>query len=214
MVHEFRRAIRCSSTELNGQYSIQLIRQKFINNGYPARMVNNAERRAQQPPRRQENRNPIFVKVPFVDERSATELRKSARKTGLPINLSFSNARPLSLQLRKPPKVPCPATCVCNGRGQCLRKNCVYSVSCRLCPENDDYIGETHRTLHKRTTEHFTKDDSNVFRHFVDRHPGDPVRGNVDVRVLNSVCENTMHRIAMEQTCIDKKQPRINVQLN
>ena len=173
MVHEFRRAIRCSSSDGLKEQSIQFIRQRFLNNGYRDPMIFKAIARAHRPPGRllHNREQPIYVKVPFVDERSAVEMRKLARKTNLPIQLSFSNPKPLSLQLRKPQKPPCPNTCLCDNRGLCLKKNTVYCVHCGLCPPGTvDYIGETHRTLHKRTTEHCTKEDSNVYRHFVEVH--------------------------------------------
>ena len=144
---------------------------------------------------------------------SATEFRMHARKSNLPIRLSFSNPKPLSLQLRKSQPVPCPSTCCCDNKGLCLKKNVVYDVNCNLCPQPQGYIGSSHRTLHKRTGEHFTKDDSNVFRHFQQSHPGEDVRGNVAVHMLDNSCENTMHRLALEASYIKKRNPAMNIQV-
>ena len=154
----------------------------------------------------------IYVKMPFVDDRSATELRRFAVETGLPLKLAFSTAKPLSLQLRKSYPLPCPRDCFCHNEGLCNKKNVVYGVSCLKCQRNQtDYAGETHRTVHRRIYEH-TLPDSHVFQHFQQSHPGVNIKDNITVKVLAGGFQDTMHRIAYETSTIKDYQPPFNVQ--
>ena len=74
MVNEFRRAARLSSSHENKEYSIALIRNRFLNNGFPEKQVARASHKALQPPQYGPKPKNVYIKMPFVDDRCADEL--------------------------------------------------------------------------------------------------------------------------------------------
>ena len=178
IISELRRAKRCSSNEQNLEKSVSIAVQRFRMNGYPERMIREA-RRVVSGGRNTEGRNPkpmpIFVKIPFVDERQAAETRQAVRRSGMPISLTFITQKPLSQLLRTPIQPPCPTICKCGNRSLCLKKDIIYDVSCNLCPHKDNYAGESGRTFNRRVTEHSRDPKSHVFQHFRQHHPNEDI---------------------------------------
>jgi hypothetical protein len=212
MVNEFRRADRCSSNRENRVYSMNIIRDRFLSNGYPLQQVDKALRQALQPRQIGPKPKNIYVRMPFVDDRSASELRDYARETGLPVKIAFSAPKPLSQQLRKGYPPPCPRGCICDGRGQCSAKNVVYRIQCTLCQA--EYVGETHRTCKRRRMEHCTQRESHVYKHFSLHHPSLPIQNNITFDIVARGFQDTMHRLAAEKTVIKDLKPSLNVQLH
>ena len=217
LVSELRRAKRCSSDELNLERSINTVVQRFRMNGYPERMIRESKRIFMSPgrnPRRQNSKDrPIYLKVPFVDERQAAETRKIVQRSGLPISLAFVTEKPLSQLLRKPIPPPCPSICRCENRQLCLKKDIMYNVQCNLCPHNDNYAGESGRTFNRRMMEHTTQQQSHVFRHFRHKHPNTDIPPNISTSILTSGFQDTNHRQAYENNYIRTRKPPINIQL-
>ena len=189
-----------------------MVNQKLLANGYPQSLIQRAVNQVRcKVHRKSSNRqNPIYVKVPFVNDRSARELNRAARQSGLPIRLTFSRSPPLASLLRKNGPLPCPRNCVCNNRNLCMKKNIVYQVKCSLCAAT--YIGETYRTLGRRVQEHATTRSSLVYRHFQTQHPLSPISLNIEVAILEGSCLDTMHRRAIEERLIRERDPIMNIQ--
>ena len=91
-------------------------------------------------------------------------------------------------------------------------KNMCYEVECDVDACDDKYIGETHRTLRKRITEHCKPGDSHVFKHFSDKHPGVQAQDNIKVKAIAGCFQDTMHRVSTEARLIKKDTPSLNVQ--
>ena len=128
--------------------------------------------------------------------------------------LAFSTAKPLRLQLRKSYPLPCPRDCFCDNEGLCNMKNVVYGVSCLMCQHNqEDYAGETHRTVNRRVGEHCKPDSkSKVFEHFQHSHPGVIIKDNITVKVLAGGFQDTMQRLSFESYTINEHKPPLNIQ--
>ena len=217
LISELRRAKRCSSDDANLGKSVDIVVQRFRMNGYPNRMIREAQRvlvfggRNRRTPN--SNERPVYVKVPFVDDRQAAETRQVAKRSGLPISISFVTQKPLGQLLRTPLPPPCPSICRCSNRSLCLKKNIAYNVSCNLCEHNDNYAGETGRTFNKRMDEHSTQEQSNVYQHFRQNHPNTDIPSNITTGVITSGFEDTNHRVAYESNFIRQHNPPINIQL-
>ena len=149
----------------------------------------------------------------FSRNKQAAETRKVARRSGLPIALSFVTQKPLGQLLRKPFQPPCPSNCNCSNRSLCLKKNIAYNVSCNLCEDNDNYAGETGRTFNRRMYEHSRDPKSNVYQHFRQIHPNTDILSNITTGVMTSGFEDTNHRVTYESNFIRKHNPPINIQL-
>ena len=212
LTSEFLRARRCSSNTTNTEESLEMISSRFRSNGYPTRMIQEAKRlslqRFQHKNNGQKNEN-VYLKLPFINQRTTNRIQQLVTNSGLPIRVTWSNPKPLSLLLRKSSSVNCPVDCVCNNRGLCFKKNVIYEVQCQICLKK--YIGETFRTFHKRITEHMTT-ETIVHDHFKQEHPAATINGNITTRILASGCENTQHRLALEKVYIKKSVASLNVQ--
>ena len=95
----------------------------------------------------------------------------------------------------------------CKMPGICGKQNCIYSMTCKRCPDNNPavYVGSTARSLKTRTTEHLyllrkflkfgSKSDSFVAHmstHFSDINEAsmDTLRSSVDFGLITNVRNN------------------------
>ena len=94
----------------------------------------------------------------------------------------------------------------CKMPGICGKQNCIYSMTCKMCPKGSIYVGSTARSLKTRTTEHLyllrkflkfgSKSDSFVSHmssHFttIDEAPMETLRSVVDFDLVTSLRNNS-----------------------
>ena len=124
----------------------------------------------------------------------------------------FVMARALASQLQKPCKRPCGRGCICGSRNMCLVKDVVYEIVCKHCQAK--YIGETHRTLRQRLSEHVSAySRSHVYAHISRMHKNQPSLADLQFNIRQGGFQNALHRKAFEADLITLEKPSINVQL-
>ena len=138
-------------------------------------------------------------------------MQRIVRQSKLPIKVSFSTPRPLSLLFRRPATTPCPNPCYCGNNNRCFKKNVVYRITCQLCQQF--YIGETGGALWTRAQQHLSTQGSSVFQHFRSSHGVKPKITDIGIKILSSGFETAEHRRSMESNLISKLKPQINSQL-
>ena len=135
------------------------------------------------------------------------------RRTGLQDKLRICfRSRSLSSLLRPSrPNVLCGENCVtceCAEKpGSCFSKGVIYLISCLLC--NEEYIGETGRSIHSRIREHCSRSSSAVFRHLL-LHGDRPELQSIRWRILHRNLRWTSVRKRVELSEIQSHSPSIN----
>ena len=180
LLGELRRAHYRSTTDSDRQYSCQLIRKKFLNNGYPRRFVDNTIRIFQQ--RRIDSRPDYssrnYIKCPYVNE--ATKRRYITFFNRLGISETYLPWFHGGLSLKRifhPPKekVKCSTNCkfceISEKTNLCHTKNVIYQITCDICDQV--YIGQSQRMIKSRINEHIflRSTESAVKSHFSTSHP-------------------------------------------
>ena len=167
------------------------------------------------------NNNSVFIKLPFVDDTQARKISGSARTSGLPVRIAWTNTKTLKNTLVRSAlnPTPCPSggrrchACHAGLAGQCHSKNVVYGLECSLC--GDRYIGETKRPLRLRYNEHL-RDGTNKTRdtplgdHFADKHPQDNATDTtLAVKIIRKCIDEADRKIA-ESVAIRDATPTLN----
>ena len=210
------RAIRNSNSTVSSFESLNLIKSRFISNGYPSSFVNrylfnDPQRRRHS----QSSHQPIFLRFPFINDRFANKVRRYLVRSNFPVKVIpiFISSPPLSILLQNRPKLVCPSNCLCAHRNLCLKKNIVYSIVCNLC--NASYIGETHRTFFSRIKEHLSHSSGSlVFDHFKSAHNSSISIDLISTSILDSGFKDSLQRKAAERLFISSRRPSINVMFN
>lgn len=226
---EIKRAIRnTNSSDRNDlMISLDIIRNKFSSNGYPLHLINKHIHRLITPRtsmnynninnnnNNNDDKPTIYIRMPHITDKTSNLIRNQFNRynkiENTNIKPTFVSAPKLSIQLQKHPNLPCPQTCICNQKQQCLKKNIVYQVKCNLC-NNGTYIGESHRTFKTRMTEHITDKDSHVFQH-LKKHTSTLIIEHIDCTILATGFKNTLERLSSQKYFINKRKPTINKQL-
>ena len=131
------------------------------------------------------------------------------KRSNLQIKIAWQSGQTLSDKLTTSAleRPPCPAgnkrchCCLSGLQGRCHSKNCVYQITCNLCPQKTSYVGESKRSVRLRFNEHL-RDAKNQTKntpfgeHFMQSHP--------DVKID----ENTLS-ISILQTCKDVGELKI-----
>ena len=177
-VEQFRRASRNASTEQGRQRGMVKIEGLLRDNGYPTEVIESArrritvwrEKRTPRPGPKQQRSS--ILKLPFVDDRLASAVRRTVRSFTKDVRVIFQRGRSLkdmlvSSRLDRP---ECPREvsrknrrrgrpCECRAcdaglrDGTCTVCNVVYSMRCTIC--ESEYVGETERSVRERFKEHF-----------------------------------------------------------
>ena len=100
---------------------------------------------------------------------------------------------------------PCGRKCqICLEKpGACKSRGVVYEIHCKVCKDKglkSLYIGETHRTLWDRTSEHLSKlesraKDSALFKHWRTVHPENHQEPEFIVKKVGAYLSSTERQI-------------------
>jgi len=208
------RAIRTGTSTSNRRYAQSFLARRFIANGYPIGIVNQAFQTLTDSIQRQQTSNDIlFIKLLYVSDHFCTLVRRLIRRANLPFKIRVSFIQPPNLaNLLKPSiNLSCGSNCICSNSNICNTKNCVYIIKCLKC--NNEYCGETSRTIRSRIKDHLSQSHSNVYKHFQLIHNILPSLPEISFKILEKNFVNTLHRQAAEKRHIQQKQCLINVQL-
>ena len=163
---ELMRAKRAGSDQEAVERGIQKVKDIFLSNGYPSRIVKRAIFKITHM-NKENNRDKgkhdsmANISLPFIDDDLSRNINRKVRSLGLPIKIAWQKGKSVSNILIRsalnPP--PCPSgskichACESGLRGSCTSKNVVYEVKCMLC-QGANYIGETKRQARLRFNEH------------------------------------------------------------
>jgi hypothetical protein len=160
-----------------------------------------------------ENKNRIFLKVPFINERVYSSMQSIFIKINKKHKINFTPyCQPRSLKsmlnhrlLHDIPKEKCVLkNCVINNVVKCNKSMIVYLLCCNHC--GNKYIGSTIRTLHTRVREHLIlQKTSSVYQHVRACHTD--VSIEVDI-LAEANCEKQLR--SLEAAYIKKLKPDIN----
>ena len=178
LIGENHRTIRnCSDSTMRN--SKQRLRQRFLANGYPRKMV---ERLFDTNPREdgKEKDKPLtFIKLPYYGERWKRLILRLARRTDFvdKVRIIFVAEKPLAFRFRQGKELPrCPAHCwtcrTTDSKTNCYKKFSVYELQCTACPKR--YVGQTCRTIRSRLREHCTSTTSAFYQHTQAQHQAPP----------------------------------------
>jgi len=205
---ELRRADKRSTTESNRELSRQLVLDRFRNNGYPNKLLENTLRDYLTSATRNDlpTNKLHYIKCPFVNEPLKRKFQAILRRTGLhnKIKLWFDAGKPLK-RIFKPPKerLNCQQQCetcqFASTPNLCMNKHLIYEVTCEIC--HSIYRGETKRMVGQRIREHLHGTNlSAVKLHFTEQHPNTKI--NISWRILHSNLTNDFRRRAIESQYI------------
>ena len=153
----YRTAEKSSSPELVEE-SFQVVDHLLRCNGYQnPRELTSRRLKGYRPP---ENTKSVILKLPYISEYVSKEIFTFLKKRKLPILAVFTPGRKLKDLLcssRPYDKPKCMTRnckiCAClQDDVSCTVKHPVYLITCLLCQEQ--YVGESSRTLHDRLSEH------------------------------------------------------------
>jgi len=209
--NEFLRAKRRSSTKSHEEYSIQLIKNRLLSNGYPKEFLNNILRTLNRSQTRiQENTAIKYLRFPFVDENTSRRMNRLLKRTSLSDKIKiWYDSGPSIKRIFAPPKehTLCKPECaycdMAEKPNSCLIKNIVYKISCCFCPKV--YIGETYRLASQRIKEHLQEfnDKDLVVKHFHSNHPGAQIKFSWSIlhrNLRNLNIRKTMEAIYINRT--------------
>lgn len=167
---ELLRANRISTDRMRQTRSVDKIKEKFKENGYPAKFVNETRVQYAQSAKPEKRDFVSYIKIPFVSEMQKWKIMKLSKSTGIEnyIRLIFKTPRPLSWQFReKRENLSCRPDCIaCKTsvtKYVCFTKFTVYEISCNICKAV--YIGQTSRIIKSRIKEHTFVPSSYVYAH-------------------------------------------------
>ena len=208
--------MRNGTTHQQKMRGTEMMRKRYLTNGYPPNVIQRAIQQAKKEPkqRSEDIRKKTFITLPFMNEKQARDIRKCLKKCELEhlLSVSFTSSNLTSL-LRPKINSTCSLNCkYCKQaeRGEtCTKKFCVYKISCLLC--NAFYIGETARTMKSRLKEHVTVNTSHVFQH-LQSHGGEPVLESVSWTIVHNNLRAFDLRLAVESNEIRSLKPLLNVQ--
>ena len=162
-----------------------------------------------------------YIRLPFISDRVAAQVKSVVRSSGLPVEIAWINANTLKKRLvrsRLNP-LPCPSgsrrchSCHAGLENECGTKNVVYELTCSHC--GDKYIGETSRPVRLRYNEHRRSAingaaDTPLGDHVKDKHPElNPEDTTVTARILR-VCRDEADRRIAESLCIRDARTAMN----
>ena len=210
-----RRATRNGSGPQQIQEGRDLIKRRYLANGYPIRVIQRAIHEVDNalPPR---TRKPTtFLSLPFIGEKRCREIRKLVHRCGFSDLLTVSfKSRTLSSLLRPRRSHFCSVNnckyCFISKNGEeCNCKFVVYFIECCLCSAT--YVGETKRSMRSRLSEHLASPTSHVFLHLRNEHARAEPR-SISWSILHAGVTRCDVRRRLELHEIRSRNPLLNVQ--
>ena len=215
--NELKRAIRNGTGPEEEERGIQLLRTRYLNYGYPPRIISkilNQVRSGPSKPRSNEPSKPVFLSLPFISERQVREVRSAIKRCGMNNNLRVCfKSRTLSSILCPRRERACTFVnctyCFSSMRDEdCFTKFCVYFVECVHCKAS--YVGETSRTVRSRLREHVSCETSLVFQH-LRTHTANPDLSAIAWTITHRGLRSMELRRKVEAAEIRSRRPSINV---
>ena len=169
------------------------------------------QQQQQQQQQQHDFNNKIFVKLPFISDSCSTRIQHSFKVVNKKVHIAWINQKPLWRILKPATTLTCGIQCICNNRGLCLKKNIVYLIHCNHCPST--YVGETHRTVFSRVSEHLKTNTSNVFRHLCEKHLCmSPTISDISFSIVGCGFTDSTHRKKFESDMISRLRSDLNIQ--
>ena len=142
-----------------------------------------------------------YFEFPYVNEAIHQSVKRVFRAANLPVRVYSRNKSLRShLNNRKNNQECSMKNCPLDSP-LCLKKNCVYSMTCTLCQA--EYVGSTKRTLHQRVKEHFNSPASSVYQHRNKCH--------TDFKVGIVTIDSATSRLRLKEAItIRERRPNIN----
>ena len=195
------RAKRLSSTPEFLSQEYKNLKGIFLKLKYPEKLIDSAINRVHHPPDliHTPSDSPIWIIMPYKDQKSADVVRKQLRYLGRKIDHELQpifTSKKIVDDLRetelKPPIVN--------------QQSVVFEFKCDLCGTN--YIGYTRRHLHQRVEEH---KHSVIGKHLKDEHNVRPSSLRENFTILKK-CRSKLECLIFEMLYIRKKRPKLNTQ--
>ncbi|KAJ8977068.1 hypothetical protein NQ317_017230 [Molorchus minor] len=199
------RVIRTSHTSLASQ-NLRLLHQRFINCGYPTRLLNklifsrpniNNVHTVQTPTPVNENIRTFYFSLPYNEQLS------------IKFQKIFSKFRDIKLAFRNVLNIRSLFSKLKDKDDKLHSSNVIYSINCKDC--NKNYIGQTSRCLKDRITSHKSdircnKQTCTLAKHVLDTNH---IMDYDNVQILEK--ENNLHkRLFLEMSHIFKDANTIN----
>ena len=216
--NELRRAIRNGSGPEEKRQGTDIIKQRYLNFGYPNKVINNVlhQLRRQQPRRFETNEErKVFLTLPFISEQQSREVRRALKRCKMQdkLYISFKSRTLSSILCPRRDRICVNSSCIyckySSNANDCLTKFCIYFIRCNICSAS--YVGETCRTVRSRLREHVTCESSHVYGHLL-LHTACPDISLISWTIIHSGLRNVNLRKSVELREIRSCRPTINVQ--
>ena len=167
-----------SSSEANTDYSVNIIDQLLLNNGYDERVLtkmkekhstNKSKKKSKKKNKQNDHVRTSCLKLPFLSDTCTAKIKRAAEQCFLPLKIVTTPGKRLKDMLtssRPLDRTECPRgdscrTCealrAATGKDDvnCTMSNVIYEIYCKMLNCPDFYDGETGRPLHDRFNEHY-----------------------------------------------------------
>ena len=177
---QFRRASMLSSNAEGKQEGFEKIERLLRENDYPEEAIEKARKQSENPPKQREQESTVLLRLPFASDKLHKRLAKEVKKLDFSPHVRIVYKQGASLKNHLVRSAFVPSKCkvhekfkeqqqaVKRSRGKprddciscqagldpalCDSQGAVYSIRCKFCDE--EYIGETKRTVRARIGEH------------------------------------------------------------
>jgi hypothetical protein len=166
-----------------------------------------------------ENNNTPIMKLPFLNDRSWNQIQRTIKKYNLKIKLVMEKRKTLHKLYGPTEDNQCISNCyVCEqlpNHFNCRSRFVVYSLTCKLCNNKNQYIGETCVWLIDRINQHRlsikNKDSkSAVSVHMKEMHPEiTPTIGHFKLKIEKK-CKDSYDALISEAIWIKRRKPSLN----
>ena len=201
--NECRRIVSRCSYEEDAKSHLSNFKNTLINMAYPNSYIKDKNieyYKHSKIPKSQ--RSKLFFRIPFITEKINKEIKKILSSEGLPFCLA-QKTKTMTQELQKKDflKSKCNKKNCRLHNEMCMKKKCVYNISCEKCKEF--YIGSTERRFHHRHEEHHKDADSAVHEHQAKCH------GKFSCKILDFAENKTLLRLK-EGSWQRKLKPSLN----
>ena len=193
---------RCTSSDEQKVWQ-EKFNQKLLDCGYSKKFV---EKKSPAPrTSRNKQGSPIYISVPFINDKFQSSLIKIFHTLDVPIRLVNRSTNTLRQALNKTnqPKKCNKRSCHINNDKLCFRQYVVYSITCSIC--SMDYVGSTTQYLHNRISQHHSSSKSAIYEHSR-QHNAPP---SFQYKVLQQ-CSSLKQLLFMEAIIIQNSKPSLN----
>ncbi len=191
---------RCTSNEERKSH-LEFFYNDLTTRGYQNPKLFFGQKKRSRKPRNPQGQKYCYFEFPFINDEVHYKVKRIFQSSNLPIRI-YTKSRTIrsALQPKRDP-IQCNARQCQMSNELCLRKNCVYSMTCEKCREQ--YIGSSVRPLHHRVREHLNGTKSSVHKH------GLVCKANFEVKVMAN--DKNVNRLRFKEAILIRDQrPQIN----